>query len=128
MLDDPVYPLNRFLNKIPKFGLILISTSELNLRFIGKRLYSRLNPILYGFKPYNAIQLYEILKARLKEVYDRKIAEESALKALASHVASKGGNVREMFQLFLDAFEFAQRQQRNIDITVINEAVKSVQI
>jgi len=28
------------------FGLILISTSKLNLRFIGKRLYSRRNPVL----------------------------------------------------------------------------------
>jgi Cdc6-like AAA superfamily ATPase len=45
----------------PRIGLILISTSEAEIRgLVGRRLFSRLRPEYCEFMPYDADRLYEI--------------------------------------------------------------------
>ncbi|MEM3382804.1 MAG: AAA family ATPase [Nitrososphaerales archaeon] len=125
-VDNLLWNINAIAPKFPRLGLILISTSELKLRnIIGNRLYDRLNPESYEFRPYNAERLYEIINARTSEAYDRKIAEDEALLELCSFVADNGGNVRYLFSLFLDALDLAQhRELKKITLEAVQEIIQ----
>ncbi|MBS7609270.1 hypothetical protein KEJ36_01825 [Candidatus Bathyarchaeota archaeon] len=111
-VDDLLLKIYSITTKIPRLGLIIISTSKTDLiSLIGRRLYDGLNPEAYEFKPYNATELYEILKARIIEAYNKKeIIQDKAMHRLAEFVAENGGNVRQLFSIFLDGVDLAQQR------------------
>jgi|GEM_PF-1075141 len=125
-VDNLLWSINAIAPKFPRLGLVLISTSELKLRnIIGNRLYDRLIPESYEFKPYNVGRLYEIINARINEAYGRKIAEDEALWELCSFVTDNGGNVRYLFSLFLDALDLAQqRGLKKATLEVMQEIIQ----
>lgn len=61
-----LWSFNEIKQKIPMFGLILVSTSKFELMdMVGERLYSRLRPDILEFRPYSADKIYEIMKKRI---------------------------------------------------------------
>jgi Cdc6-like AAA superfamily ATPase len=109
-VDDLLWDVHSISQKLPRLGLILISTSEVKLRsLIGQRLYDRLNPETYEFNPYSADRLLAIIQARIKQSFDRGVVNAESLMHLCGFVAERDGNVRYLFSLFLDAIEQAPR-------------------
>ena len=125
-VDDLLWKIYAIAPKIPGLGLILISTSKTNLiSLIGRRLYDRLSPEIYEFKPYNANELFEIISQRIREAYGKQIAEDEALWKLAESIAKNGGNVRRLFSLFLDALDLAQRKMmKKVDVEIMEEIIQ----
>lgn len=109
-VDDLVWDFNSISQKLPHIGLILISTSEVKLRnLIGQRLHDRLNPEIYEFAPYSGERLFDIIEARIEQAFKKGSVDEESLMHVCEYVAVRGGNVRKLFSLFLDALELAPR-------------------
>ncbi len=109
-VDDLLWDFHSISQKFPHVGLILISTSQAKLReLVGQRLYDRLNPETYEFAPYSAERLVEIIGARIKQTHGRNVVNTKSLTGLCEFIAERGGNVRRLFSLFLDAVEAMPR-------------------
>ena len=107
-VDDLLWDFHSISQKLPRVGLILISTSEVKLRnLIGQRLYDRLNPETHEFVPYSADRLFDIIEARIKQAFDKNAVDRESLIRMCEFVAERGGNVRHLFSLFLNALELA---------------------
>jgi Cdc6-like AAA superfamily ATPase len=105
-VDDLLWDVHCISQKLPRMGLILISTRQAKLRhLIGERLYDRLNPDAHEFSPYSARRLFEIISARIKDAYRTDFVEENALWDMCEFVAGRGGNVRYLFSFFVDAVD-----------------------
>jgi Cdc6-like AAA superfamily ATPase len=67
-IEQLLWSFNEIMQKIPSLGLILVSTSKLELMdMVGGRLYSRLRPEILEFKPYSVRRLQEIMRSRIME-------------------------------------------------------------
>jgi Cdc6-like AAA superfamily ATPase len=99
------------MENFPRVGLILISTSEAEIRgLVGRRLFSRLRPEYCEFMPYDAYRLYEIAEQRIKQAYGKLVISEEALSMLCEFVANEyDGNARYLFKLFLNSADIASR-------------------
>ncbi|MGA8855573.1 MAG: AAA family ATPase [Candidatus Bathyarchaeia archaeon] len=114
-VDDLLWDFHSISQKLPHVGLFLISTSEVKLRhLVGERLYDRLNPETYEFAPYSADRLLEIIQARIKQAYAKNFVSAPSLTQLCEFAAERGGNVRRLFSLFLDALELLPRNSSKI--------------
>ena len=116
-VDDLLWDFHSISQKLPRVGLILISTSEVKLRnLVGQRLYDRLNPMAYEFVPYSADRLFEIIEARVKQAFDKSAVDRESLIRLCEFAAERGGNVRHLFSLFLNALELVPRNASKLSI------------
>jgi Cdc6-like AAA superfamily ATPase len=114
-VDDLLWDFHSISQKLPRVGLILISTSEVKLRsLIGQRLYDRLNPETYEFVPSSADRLFDIIEARIKQAFDKNSIDQESLLRLCEFVGERGGNVRHLFSLFLNALELAPRNAKTL--------------
>jgi Cdc6-like AAA superfamily ATPase len=130
-VDDLLWDFHSISQKLPRVGLVLISTSEIKLRtLIGQRLYDRLNPETYQFAPYSADRLFEIIQARIKHAYDKNFVNEESLTRLCEYAAERGGNVRNLFSLFLDSLELLPRNSSKLssELDKIIEREKNVEL
>jgi Cdc6-like AAA superfamily ATPase len=130
-VDDLLWDFHSISQKLPRAGLILVSTSEVKLRnVIGQRLYDRLNPGTYEFAPYSSDRLFDIIQARIKQAYDKNFVDQESLTQLCEFVAERGGNVRHLFSLFLDALELLPRgsSQLSSEIGEIVEREKAKEL
>lgn len=125
-IDDLLWNISGITPKFPRLGLIIISTSELNLKsVVGSRLYDRLKSEPYEFMPYNKSRLYEILTSRIHEAYTKKVVDDEALWALCSFIADNNGNVRTLFSLFMDALDLAQQERaKKMNVDMVNEIIQ----
>jgi Cdc6-like AAA superfamily ATPase len=114
-VDDLLWDFHSISQKLPRVGLILISTSEAKLRhLIGERLYDRLNPETHEFAPYSGDRLFEVIQARIRQAYARGFVDTGSLTRLCEFVAEGGGNARYLFSLFLDALELMPRNSSKL--------------
>jgi Cdc6-like AAA superfamily ATPase len=130
-VDDLLWDFHSISQKLPRVGLILISTSQAKFRnLIGERLYDRLNPETYQFAPYSAERLFEIIQARIKHAYEKNFVDRESLMRLCEFVAEQGGNARYLFSLFLDALELMPRNSSRLssEIEEIIEREKDKQL
>jgi len=126
-VESFLWNINNIMETFPRIGLILISTSEAEIRgLVGRRLFSRLRPEYCEFKPYNADRLYEIAEQRIKQAYGRLVISEEALSTLCEFVANEcDGNARYLFKLFLSSADIASRNQENkIGLKTIEEVIE----
>lgn len=115
------------MENFPRIGLILISTSEAEIRsLIEGRLFSRLKPEYCEFKPYSIDRLYEIAEHRIKQAYGKLIIDKEALLTLCNFVSREYySNVRYLFKLFLDSADIASRNgEKLIGLRTIEEVIE----
>lgn len=110
-VESFLWNINNLMEGFSRIGLILISTSEAEIRgLIGRWLFSRLKPIYCEFKPYSTERLYEIAKQRIRQAYGKLIINKEALLTLCDFVNEEyDSNVRYLFKLFLDSADIASR-------------------
>jgi Cdc6-like AAA superfamily ATPase len=126
-IESLLWNINHLTERVGRVGLILISTSEFEIRnLVGGRLFSRLKPEFYEFKPYSAERLYEILEHRIKQAYVKLIISSEALSKLCDFVAEEyDSNVRYLFKLFLDSADIASRNgEKGIGLRAVEEVIE----
>lgn len=130
-VDDLLWDVHSISQKLPRMGLILISTRKAKLRqLIGERLHDRLNPETHEFAPYSSDRLFEIISARIKQAYSKHFVDEESLMRLCEFAAGRGGNARHLFSLFVDATELMSGNptglSTEIDEIIERERIKEV--
>ncbi|MDW8034548.1 MAG: AAA family ATPase [Nitrososphaerota archaeon] len=125
-VEQLLWSFNEMMQKLSRFGLILVSTSKFELMdMVGERLYSRLRPEILEFKPYSADRLFEIMKGRTIEAYGKPIADDNALQKIAEFVETNGGSARHALKILLEAIEVAQRLELSrITIEVVKKVLE----
>jgi len=126
-VENLFWNLNHLMESIGRIGLILVSTSEFEIKdMVGSRLFSRLKPEFYEFRPYDADRLYGILEYRVKQAYGKPITNRKALSTLCNFVADEcNSNVRYLFKLFLESADAASKGgESTIGLTTIEEVIQ----
>ena len=126
-IESLLWNINHLTEGVGKVGLILISTSEFEIRnLVGGRLFSRLKPEFHEFKSYDAERLYEILEQRIRQAYGKLIISSEALSTLCNFIVEEyDSNVRYLFKLFLDSAEIASRNgEKLIGLKAVEEVIE----
>jgi cell division control protein 6 len=126
-IENLFWSLNHLMESAGRIGLILISTSEFEIRDkVGSRLFSRLKPEFYEFKVYDSERLYEILEQRIKQAYGKMIMDLKALSTLCNFIAEEcDSNVRYLFKLFLESADAASKEGgSSIGLKTIQEVIE----
>ena len=123
--DDFIYLLTRDDHIIDKNRIIFYGISN-NLSFLDhldSRTRSSLNAIKIPFKPYNAKQLFDILKDRSILAFEEGAVSESILNYIAARVAKESGDARKAIAILRIAGQIAEsKNSKRIEIEHVEEA------
>lgn len=113
--DDVLYQLTRINNELDKSQVSLIGiTNDLKFReYLDSRVLSSLSEESIVFSPYNAQQLYDILKQRAEMAFKERVVEDAALKLAAAIAAQEHGDARRAIDLLRVAGEIVERNGDN---------------
>lgn len=106
-----LYTLSRINSELKKSKVSLIGiTNELNvMNGVDSRTKSSLSEEELVFTPYNANQLYEILKERSGGSFPRGVIEDSVLMLCSASAAKEHGDARRALELLRVSAELAER-------------------
>jgi len=120
--DEFLYNLTRMNSELKRSQITIIGITN-NLSFrdnLDLRVKSSLGEEEVLFKPYNALQLKDILKKRIEEGFNPGVVDEAVLNKCAAIAAQEHGDARRALDLIRVAAEIAER---NGDIRVREEHV-----
>ncbi len=109
--DEVLYSLLRMneLLKKSKISLIGISNNTNLKALLDQRVKSSLSPIEIVFKPYNAIEIADILSIRARDAFYEGVVDDAVIKKCAALSAQEHGDVRKALNLLMVAGELAQQ-------------------
>ncbi|MCX8190311.1 MAG: AAA family ATPase [Candidatus Diapherotrites archaeon] len=114
-LDELIYALTRANEELKKGAISIIGIS--NQLTFKERLDARTKSSLCEkeivFPPYNAEELAEILRERVKMAFKKGVVDESAIKYAAAIAAQESGDARAAVMLLLRAGELAEKELLN---------------
>ncbi|MEM3405576.1 MAG: orc1/cdc6 family replication initiation protein [Candidatus Pacearchaeota archaeon] len=123
--SDFLYSLTRLNSELTKSQLCLIGISN-DLQFldnIDPRVKSSLSEEEIVFPPYNAQQLYEILRKRAEHAFNENVLGEGVLSKCAAYAAREHGDARRALDLLRIAGEIAERQgSKKVTLDHVDEA------
>jgi len=110
--DDVLYQLTRINNELENAQVSLIGiTNDLKFReYLDSRVLSSLSEESIVFSPYNAHQLYDILKQRADMAFKEGTVSDEALRLAAAIAAQEHGDARRAIDLLRVAGEIAERE------------------
>jgi cell division control protein 6 len=113
--DGVLYSLLRLneLMKHAKISIIGISNNTDLKASLDQRVKSSLSPVELVFKPYNAVEIADILNTRTKDSFYENAVEEEVIKKCAALAAQEHGDVRKALNLLRVAGETAQQSGRS---------------
>ena len=114
--DGVLYNLTRLNSELKNSELSLIGLSN-NLTFtknLDPRVRSSLSEEEVTFPSYNAIQLQDILRQRVKFVFREGVLEEGVIEKCAAYAAKEHGDARRALDLLRVAGEVAERKGKSI--------------
>ncbi len=140
-VDDLIYTLTRINDELDRGSVSILGIS--NRLHFKEKLDPRSKSALYEkelvFKPYNANQLYEIIKQRAKEAFHEGAIEDSALRIAAALAARETGDARYALKLIQKAGMLAEEREdpkvtdkhvelarKSVDNDLVGEAVSSL--
>ncbi len=112
--DGVLYSLLRLNEsmKHAKISIIGISNNTDLKASLDQRVKSSLSPVELVFKPYNAIEIENILQTRTKDSFYTDALDESVIKKCAALAAQEHGDVRKALNLLRVAGETTQQSGR----------------
>ena len=123
--DEFLYNLTRLNSELNKKQIILVGISN-DLRFLeglDPRVRSSLSEEEIIFRPYNAVQLQDILRKRAEMAFKTKVVNEGVIAKCAAYAAREHGDARRALDLLRVAGEIAERNSENkIKIEHIDQA------
>jgi len=138
--DEFLYNLTRINSELEKSKVTIIGITN-NLSFsdnLDVRVKSSLGEEELIFKPYNALQLKDILEKRIEEAFNPGVIDEAVINKCAALAAQEHGDARRALDLLRVAAEIAERNgdekvneehvnlaEEKIDLDRVLESVKS---
>ncbi len=138
--DEFLYSLTRMNTELKKAKIVLVGiTNDLSFRDkLDQRIKSSLGEEEVLFKPYNALQLKNILAERVNEGFIHNTVDISAINKCAAIAAQEHGDARKALDLLRVAGEIADRDsetvvtdkhvdiaEKKLDIDRITETIKA---
>lgn len=116
--DGVLYNLLRIneILKNTKISILGISNNPEFKASLDQRVKSSLSPIEIVFKPYNAIEIADILSLRVKDSFYETVVDDEIINKCAAMAAQEHGDVRRAINLLRVAGELAQ-QTGSVKIT-----------
>ncbi|OGS50739.1 MAG: cell division control protein Cdc6 [Euryarchaeota archaeon RBG_16_68_12] len=109
--DDILYQLLKINEDLTRAKVSIIGISN-DLKFtewLDPRVRSRLSDEKMVFPPYNAEELFDILRQRSERAFDNGVADDSVLSLIAALAAQEHGDARRALDLLRVAAELAER-------------------
>ncbi len=109
--DDILYQLLKINEDLKKTKVSIIGISN-DLKFtewLDPRVRSRLSDEKMVFPPYNAEELFDILRQRAERAFDNGVADDSVLSLIAALAAQEHGDARRALDLLRVSAELAER-------------------
>lgn len=128
--DGILYNLTRINSELKnsQISIIGISNDLLFVDNIDPRIKSSLSEEELIFPPYNAIQLQDILKARVKLAFRSDVLEEGVIEKCSAYAAREHGDARRALELLRVAGEVAERKNKNkIEVKHLDEAEEKIE-
>jgi cell division control protein 6 len=128
--DGILYNLTRINSELKnsQLSIIGISNDLLFVDNIDPRIKSSLNEEELVFAPYNAIQLQDILKERVKLAFREGIVKNGVIEKCSAYAAREHGDARRALELLRVAGELAERKnESSIKINHLDEAEEKIE-
>ncbi len=118
-LDDLIYTLTRANDELPtgRLSIIGITNNIMMKKKLDPRTKSTLCEEEMIFAPYNAEQLEDILRERVKQGFKKGSVDDSAISYAAALAAQESGDARYALKLILKAGEIADERKENKLVT-----------
>lgn len=110
--DDMLYSLTRMNENLERSQVAIVGISN-DLTFansLDPRVKSSLSEEELFFKPYNATQLQDILRARSQKAFNEGVVGEGVIEKCAAYAAREHGDARRALELLRVAGEVAERE------------------
>ncbi|MEM4336991.1 MAG: ORC1-type DNA replication protein [Candidatus Woesearchaeota archaeon] len=123
--DEILYNLTRINSetKESQISIIGISNDFIFRDILDPRIKSSLSEEEIIFKPYNALQLQEILYSRAKYAFKKNVIEQGVIEKCAAYAAREHGDARRALELLRVAGEIADRENsETLKIKHLDEA------
>jgi len=128
--DGILYNLTRINEELKNSQITIIGVSN-DLIFVDNldpRVKSSLSEEEILFPPYNAIQIKDILKQRIKLAFKKGAIAPGAIEKCAAYAAREHGDARRALELLRVAAEIAERKNVNrVEIKHIDEAEEKIE-
>ncbi len=110
--DDTLYILSRLNEELNNSttGLICLSNDTNVFTRMDARVKSSLSLDIMVFKPYNAVQLRDILKHRAEKAFNEGVCSQSVINLCAAYAARDHGDARRALTLLLVSGEVAEKE------------------
>ena len=127
--DDIIYRLSRVNEKLDsRVSTILVSNDVRVADYIKPRTQSTLGRVRVIFAPYNAEELYDILKDRVKYAFNRDSVSDQVVKKVAEIEASRGGDARKALELLDSCAKIAiSKNSSKVTLDLVDEADKTLE-
>lgn len=128
--DGILYNLTRINSELKdvEISLIGISNDLVFIDHIDPRVKSSLSEEELIFPPYNALQLQDILKKRVKLAFKKDTVKEGVIEKCAAYAARDHGDARRALELLRVAGELAERKgNTNVTIGHLDNAEEKIE-
>ena len=128
--DGILYNLTRLNSdlKQTQISLIGISNDLVFIDNIDPRVKSSLSEEELVFPPYNALQLQDILKKRVKLAFRKDVIKEGVVEKCSAYAAREHGDARRALELLRVAGELAERKGENfVGIKHLDDAEEKIE-
>lgn len=128
--DGILYNLTRINSELKdvEISLIGISNDLVFIDHIDPRVKSSLSEEELIFPPYNALQLQDILKKRVKLAFKKDTVKEGVIEKCAAYAARDHGDARRALELLRVAGELAERKgNTNVAISHLDNAEEKIE-
>ena len=127
--DDILYHLSRINNQVKsKTSTIIISNDVRVSDYIKPRTQSAFGRIKIIFSPYNASELFDIVKERVKFAFKENVISDTVIKKITEIEAQRGGDARKALELVDACAKIAIAKKRGtVTIDLVEDADKSIE-
>ena len=128
--DGILYNLTRINSELKnaQISILGISNDLLFVDNIDPRIKSSLSEEELVFPPYNAIQLQDIMKERVKLGFRRGVLKNGVIEKCAAYAAREHGDARRALELLRVAGEMTERSNQNkITVKYLDDAEEKVE-
>jgi len=128
--DNILYNLTRINEDLrnTQISLLGISNDTTFMENIDMRVKSSLSEEDVFFSPYNALEMYNILKERASKAFKENVVEQGVIEKCAAYSAREHGDARKSIDLLRVAGELAERaKNKTISLAHIDEAEEKLE-
>ncbi|NQU78715.1 AAA family ATPase [Candidatus Woesearchaeota archaeon] len=127
--DDVLYRLSRINERLKSnISTILISNDVRVADYIKPKTQSTLGRVKVIFSAYTAEELYDIVKDRAKNAFNKDVVSDPVMQKIAEIEAARGGDARRVLEMLDSCAKIAiSRNSKKITLDLVDEAEKTLE-